>query len=355
MNIVYVLGSGATKGSGWVNDLGQLPPTDQGFFNNISFHDLVDKYPSLIDAMRCLRLCGDNQIVKNLSLESTWNYIDIVFKYFIRKEKNLRIDSLNEINDDLLQVSLGKTNGELLFLAADRDLKRLILDYLSLNQYKFLGENHLENIFKWVEKKYPPHEVSVLTYNYDLLVEQTLGNGEWQYPAEHNLDSKYDSVQFDSGTTPFTHDEKYTLIKLHGSFNWDHRRDGYIHWPEKDNLLKEFQQSAIMAPVLFKEEFHFPDGHEKLVRYYSFLFSEAQKRLKAADLIVFIGYSFPATDPHAELMFSMVDYKKSLKVFVIDPNANKEAFQSKFNKIFFERAKVCLISKCLNVVNSEDF
>lgn len=153
----------------------------------------------------------------------------------------------------------------------------------------------------------------IITTNWDILLETSR-----QYHIENGYIS-YESVQHHSTSKPFNiglnaiSDEKFRILKLHGSLNWGFCKDcGNIYYfNEKvdDRLAKgelpcdncDGKLSRIIVPPklskLIKPELNKESTILKSPYYQlSAIWSKASKYLEMCERIYFIGYSFPETD-----------------------------------------------------------
>ncbi|MFC1617490.1 SIR2 family protein [Candidatus Margulisiibacteriota bacterium] len=350
MKTVLVLGSGATVGANFKKNETKVS-TDREFFKNKKISDFKSTYPALAKIME---LFSTNE--SNLGLEETWTHIDNLARYYLDVESKNQVNKLfNEVREKLDQyISLCKYIKKLeksrkkdyimrnkdyknekhkfWLIMAGMDIRQLVLDTYSGIESK---DNPLEKLIKKLDSE----NLSCITYNYDLGFEKSCGKKGYYYPIE-NLRKKLNDDEF----FPFKNfDEQeingIPIIKLHGSLNWEHKLDGFIYltdnqletkrngYDEENKYCNECKQSypdffiqpAIVPPTLHKDEFYKPENHNKIFRAYHLLYCKAVEVLQKAEHIIFIGYSFPPTDPHAALMFRLIDNSPE-KISIIDPN-----------------------------------
>lgn len=188
--------------------------------------------------------------------------------------------------------------------------------------------------------KLTTNELSIITTNYDVMIEFVLSRLGWhcylpgQWDAiEENEYSVAGQMCSDDKTQPL-------LCKLHGSLNWffgpddatklrvenvmlnleyfgDPREPKRINFPKVS--IEEYQTTRtplIVPPVLFKMQ-TIPTFRE--------IWNSAGKALEEAEKLVFIGFSFPESDTHiryflAANLFENVDLRT---IEIVDPNADR--------------------------------
>lgn len=195
---------------------------------------------------------------------------------------------------------------------------------------------------------------SIITFNYDLIIEELLGSMGLTY--DYNLDKDKNNVK-KSGI------EKIELIKLHGSINQFYcpkcTKVSIINYKDKDQKICQachakgeiiFLKQFIIAPTLFKT-YSLPT-----LRH---LWFKALSLLASADEIIFIGYSLPEADV---LSYQLFDFSKKLSrkqqyVYLINgPRLNPRRFMDIYENslintsIYFQE----WVSNGCTLVNSEN-
>jgi len=181
---------------------------------------------------------------------------------------------------------------------------------------------------------------SIVSLNYDLVLEKTLmGHG---VPENERIKTEYylkGAEDFNPHNIP-TSGKVLPLLKLHGSANWFKCRycehifiqwDKEDNWPtgaEKDSLatggtkcpncahLDDRLMNFLLLPPVVSKDFG-------VVRS---VWTEAFKKLKESDLVIFIGCSLADTDlPLRNLLkLSMCREKKKRNIFVVDKDPTVE-------------------------------
>jgi hypothetical protein len=101
------------------------------------------------------------------------------------------------------------------------------------------------------------------------------------------------------------------VYKLHGSLNWALKNDEFF----QANLWQSTDPHTEVEPFIATPGPLKKDRSKKLTR----LWSQAVSALREADVVVFMGYRFPASDAHArsELLGAMRDNPKSVRVHTV--------------------------------------
>ena len=189
-------------------------------------------------------------------------------------------------------------------------------------------------------KKLTTNELSIITTNYDVMIEFILSKLGWHcyLPGKWNavvVDKKYHMA----GQMCSDNKSHPLLCKLHGSLNWysepddatkfqvenailgsytkELRHPKEIYLPKVSfNNYKPIRTPLIVPPTLFKMQ---------TSPIFRVIWNEAGKALEEAEKLVFIGFSFPKSDIYiryflAANLFENVDLRT---IEIIDPNADK--------------------------------
>jgi hypothetical protein len=194
-------------------------------------------------------------------------------------------------------------------------------------------------------------EGSVITFNYDLLLDQEF------YRREHSGNGEFE--QYDNFENMVLHGNATGLsgpsgaeglfLKLHGSLNWSRCTD--IRCPRSSMLVIDHEVQPILdvrtgigekrcvscdgvlVPLLIPPLLHKPITENPAIRA---AWGLAQRRLAQASSVVVIGYSAPPTDFYTRwLLRSSVGSRNNVKIVVVNPanKANAE-FDTRMNSIF---------------------
>lgn len=316
---VLIIGAGISRAAVGSAAPAKRPPLDTDFF------DIASRiYPKLTkDILDCLNdLVGDyaNTLQSSLEASATYLYIKAIDSSLGSPYHTSFLNLLT-----LLSAVLAKNTN---------DLK---LGPRSLLYRFLLGE---------LRQAGAPENMTVITFNYDTLIERTLEEidnhghaGTFSFPGCYRL-SGHTRVQSVAGEPRFVTEEYDNngvgVLKLHGSMNWQSthtsstptpsalfstRRKLHIlnspnvvpslSWKRKKRTV--YMQPVIIPPISGKRNMM----HQELLQ----IWDEAAKRLGEADRVVLAGYSCPPLDLEARILLSEnLRLKGNKKVYVIDPN-----------------------------------
>jgi len=201
--------------------------------------------------------------------------------------------------------------------------------------------------------------ITCVTFNYDDMLDESLytvkpGMHGMNSARAWNPDSGYGflcrpatSIIRDLEHMPVGND--LLLLKLHGSVNWwvrlGHPRpysvDTFVHkgkwWRDPHVTLEDLmnldlhleRSPFIVPPVLTKEEL----SREPVLQL---IWTRAYQALRKADLVVFVGYSFPVTDIAARFLFTeSIQPGTRLKVVNLARNkTQEEEVRANYRKAF---------------------
>jgi hypothetical protein len=227
-------------------------------------------------------------------------------------------------------------------------------------QFDVNDEKTLSSFAKHLLNRSPLAQV--ITFNYDTVLENSL---ELQQMRQNR------PLRFHSGRCYGFHastwrkdgsgirwqqetEHKYHLLVLkpHGSVNWrvpndlqyqhrvvitsSHERNLNTRYKKAEEFIQSGTNSMplIVPPVLDKSD---QIGNLALAQ----VWARAATLIQEAQRIVFVGYSFPPTDYHAEYLFR-VNYSTACQVDVIDlgePTDNRKLLKDRYEDIF-RQAKV---------------
>lgn len=209
----------------------------------------------------------------------------------------------------------------------------------------------------------------ILSFNWDTILDRVLyETGKW-FPDDGYL-VQFDGFLHSDWRAPRPTSSAYFLLKLHGSTNWlgpyvtRNLQTGERQWLAEENTVNR-HWCFVDGQVSFKSykdrwrpgysEFSYffppnepilgaplmpiliPPTDVKLFSEFASIFnplwSEAHGRMRSAERLLIIGYSFPPTDTHAlELLDSFVAHGGEKFVEIVDP----------FGDALFERIKARL-------------
>jgi hypothetical protein len=159
---------------------------------------------------------------------------------------------------------------------------------------------------------------AVLTTNYDLTPEQTIGIGPNVVPGSPGFHYAGIDVEVRPVKSPFGRDRSIDpcpsgvipLVKLHGSLNWSHTPKGLEIFPDLRPAFRDGGDAAIVPPLPEKDV---PPWLEPV-------WNQAQAELEQADEWVVVGYSLPPYDYVISSLFGHCG-RRVRRVRIYDPYA----------------------------------
>lgn len=323
MKTVILLGAGISRAAGGSKPLAQRPPLDADFFH-IARAAERRGHDEVIGALT--GLVGDytHTLMSSLEASAAYLYLKAVDSPSGSAYHKGFLDLLK-----LLTVVLAKTTNNLSM--GPRSIF-----------YRFLLSE-----LKKVDK---PENLTIITFNYDLLAERTLdeiasknGNHIFSMPGCYRLN---DIAQFThiNGFSTFNNIEKshrgVPVLKLHGSMNWQSKHNSAepnpsaLFSPSRALHITNSPDVATSLSVKRKRRIYMkpiivpPVSGKRNMMHNSMtgLWKIASKALQKADRVVVAGYSCPPLDLEARILLSEnLRLNKDKKLYVIDPNAESAA------------------------------
>lgn len=150
---------------------------------------------------------------------------------------------------------------------------------------------------------------SILTFNYDLLIEESFGTADVWTPVGGYGDkvfgvrSEWCQNWLTKRKGMSTTQSKIRLLKLHGSVNWTVYKTGQIKLKDRPFVVRTRGKSAVFETVSI-----LPPGWNKRIdrNPYRRLWREARLKLEQCKTIIIIGYSLPEADLLAKALFAEV-------------------------------------------------
>jgi hypothetical protein len=332
--IVVIYGSGASHASGYmirvpVNGNTKLvkPLMDKDYFNDDTIKSLIESEYGALKTF--IELYFDRR--NDITLEELWTAVDL-------NHKHITLDTYDwkyETSEYQCRSTLGGRIHRYEKFDLEPERGRFYTHTGYFNKYKFLGDcgrNLKELIYhslsdiiineKVVSNYSRLHEyiknnaelIGYITFNYDLILEQTLrvNNALYRYPG---VNEDVTAIAFLKKELP--------IAKLHGSLNWEFRPTGQpVIYKERPiqpeyNSPRDYIEPAIIPPTLFKQEIN-DDRRisDPLTQSILHQWKAAIRLLFEANKLIIVGYSFPPTDFHALRIFQIAMMRK---------RANKEA------------------------------
>jgi hypothetical protein len=299
---LVVLGAGATRGASFAGDQAKvLPPLDADFFQQLS------RMPPDNNTRRLLRFVRDEFGSEvGLSMESFFSEVD----YTNRFHRDLKVDPGPHVRryetalDDFMRVLPRVFNESI--------RHRSCLWHAQLARALHTGD-------------------CVLSYNYDCVMDLAMRRNagiKWD-PDRHGYG--FSVVRGGKswrgegrGRPPKT---SIGLLKMHGSMNWQVSRQGAV------SLVRDLDgvtslKGAIIPPTWFKDLQQEP---------FASIWKAARRQIRAAKIMVVVGYSVPPTDLFSRSLFKVEagskEGRQRLELVVL-VNPDREA-----RRRFFELVK----------------
>ena len=189
---------------------------------------------------------------------------------------------------------------------------------------------------EFINPKHAARTTAIITTNYDLLTEMAFKKiglaADYGFKYSSYLDDEYSQVSSDDALD--TGPSKIPVLKLHGSVNWFHDGDWEAIKVErrivavgsfKDQHLVPFAMAGNfvpkMSPVIVPPSFLKPD----LSRTLNQIWSQAAKHISESTHIVFVGYSFPASDVEMKYFLARALTENTFlrKIMIVSPEATQ--------------------------------
>lgn len=361
MNVLVIYGSGASFDSKYKLSLEGgnsqelfFPPMDKNFFNTEIITKLLarDDYYALKFFRNILF-----PLKEDLSLEECWTAVSINLKQcrlgtyeWIDEYEKYRQDYRSSYPYSQLEatdITFGDSGniGHMPGLVystrkilgdCERDLKGLIYNCFSTIYLQNDICSNYESMHNIIQQNTGVNFLGYITFNYDLLLEQSLEKLGKQY---HYLGVNVDI--FDGYYKNYR--PSFLILKLHGSLNWElfSRGDDIIFkeksvkptYPENSNTANEYIEPGIVPPTILKEEINSEYNESNpLKRLLINQWKYAIQLLSKADKVIIVGYSFPETDYHVHRIFqiaNMIRQRNSMEnqkiLYCIGNYTNKES------------------------------
>lgn len=323
MKTVIILGAGVSRAAGGNKALAKRPPLDADFFQIAKAAD-KHNYNKVADTLN--DLVGDYSHSLMCSLETSAAYLYL--KAVDSPSGSIYHKGFLDLLQLLSNILAKTTNG------------------LSLGPRSLLYRFLLSELRKVDE----PENLSIITFNYDLLAERTLdeiasknGGHVFSMPGCYRLN---DIAQFTTINKfgPFKNIEKdhkgVAVLKLHGSMNWQSKHTSSVPNPSAlfspsraIHVMNSPQIATYLSIVKKRKTYMKPiivppvSGKRNMMHNsMSGLWKNAAKALQKADRVVVAGYSCPPLDLESRILLSEnLRLNENKKLYVIDPNPKSAA------------------------------
>lgn len=343
--ILLVLGAGASIGaakypieSSWRQAMAAMP-SGANFFHDLFFRGGTDTHEA--DYLNVLGLTAkgvNDLIVRAWALENN-------LKHFDPDEwRQLDIEEVFTFLNIGERMYPKNTQYQRGFATCKRELESFITSVLAIRSEGF----HCERLASILYKLKPSD--SIISFNWDTIADFTL---------QHTRRAQYDAYLDLMTAHPLRVADfaaRGVLLKLHGSLNWivcPNPRcslHGRIRLAaHKGRLLRFLEMHKCPACGNDRgEPFIVPPTSQKFIHRGTTLhrlWLLAREQLQYCSRIVFIGYSFPATDFYSEWLFRQIYFLEGKRpdVIVVNPEIVKprSPVSQRYQKIF----KNCIIHR----------
>jgi len=323
---MLILGAGASIGAAkfpiensWRETLARMPSGDNFFYDLFSLEKSGNCNKRLLNILGLTHEGLNNLIVRAWGLKKNLNYFDP------EEWKQINIEEVFTFLDIGSRMYPRNTRYQKAFKICRSSLTSFITTLLSIKSDGFHCENLLDLLFDL-----KPTD-SIISFNWDTIADFTIQKaGLPIYSGYLDLMTK-DSIR----VSDFS--ECPVLLKLHGSLNW-------IVCPNPKCLLYCKPRLAVKGKKLLRfieiqkcpqcgnkhgEPFIVPPTSQKFICRGTFLHKLwliARKKLPSCKRLIFVGYSFPATDFYSEWLFRQIYFidGQQPEIIVVNPAIMKK-------------------------------
>jgi SIR2-like domain len=304
---LFVLGAGATRGAEFVNPVENpcLPPLDVDFYAQLQRIANPKHQDTVRDVIKdTVELFGNNFQV---SMEMVFTTLEHTARM---------VDTTGE-NKEFNRNALEKKR---------QSLKQAIAATL---EESMCGGQRVGKKCKYhqVLVKTMKAEDSIITFNYDCLIDETLrecGSGIWNPRYGYGLNlgkGRRNLVGHENWQPkePATKDKTVSLYKLHGSLHfWVQGKEGEEKVSLKNRPYTKQNRNQRFTIIPPESDKRYDRGVFKRI------WQQAARTLHGARHLVIIGYSFPVTDSHSNALFRISVGRDKLESLVL-VNPDREA------------------------------
>jgi hypothetical protein len=313
---VFIFGAGATMGS-LIDTPYIAPPIDNNFF------DIAAKIPSH----------GTPQLA-NRVLKNVWDLYGKIHdigleKYYSDIETRCRIGKCVKLPHKKMDWENRKSDLV--------ELIRRVYVYTTSIKSKNKVSPRVSEAHKTILKHVKRND-AILTFNYDLLIEESFGEKciwnpidgyGYRIPGKTTIWCRKWLVKHEPKP-----DSSFELIKLHGSINWQLYKNGVVKFKQKPYYSRMKQNKIHHEKICI-----LPPGWDKKFdnNPYKVLWEKAHNYLYNCKSLIILGYSLPETDLTARALFAEVVRQRATQnnrlteLHIADP---KKTIQDRFITLF---------------------
>ncbi len=294
-----VLGAGATRGASFTEKQICKPPLNSDFFAQLQKVQHSKHDPVIRQVIEDTATLFSPSVA--LTLEECFTSVEglaDILKLRQRRTESQRRDRINQMRKNLIQAIASVFEESL----CDRFVARY--DAKTCEYHKTLVAS--------LEKR-----DTILSFNYDCLIDQHLkqfGSGKWCARYGYGLPPRwrYPGVNYWESSKPSSGRESIMLLKLHGSLNWQ---------VDEANRSVQFKTRPYTRQYGNMRFSIIPPEVRKVVRPpYKKLWERAARALGNTDVLVFVGFSFIATDIEALSLFRIMTNTKLRRLIIVNPD-----------------------------------
>lgn len=309
-----VLGAGATRGASFVGKIGNLssplcvPPLNADFFTQLQ-RVVSTKHQGLV-----------NDVLKDAHSIYGSNYQVTLEEYFSQIESLLQIADLATVKSVAFSKDrLEKMRGRLLTALSAVLEESADVTKKTSAAYKNPCDYHRDIVLSLAPRD------TIVTFNYDCVIDDALrrnAKGKWSAKYGYcfpNPDRVRAHEPWEAEAAPHKTNKTINLLKLHGSLNWrplptDSASEIVLR--ERPYKQKGDKQFEMVPPENRK---HIED---RLVL--KSLWGSAERAIRSAQVLAFIGFSFTPTDLHVNSLFRMAlgRNRRLENIVIVNPNAD---------------------------------
>lgn len=211
------------------------------------------------------------------------------------------------------------------------------LQTLQIDESRKLDFDSIKRVKMFLSWAKPLSLETIITTNYDLLIEYALGTSGFKYTQDiHQLSGRGNNPYFPWQRSYPQLLGEIKLYKMHGSLSWDNKGKYYT-----DSRCGLKGNALILAPL----EGKVPYKQLKLI------WQEASEELQKSNFIIFFGFSFNSIDTNV-LEILQMNLGKTIKIIVIDVVFRRKYIQELFpkNKIIFFRPPTELNQESIDIL-----
>lgn len=290
--VVWVFGAGASRGAGAYSLIQKggkiLIPTQSDFWETVlRFASSEDR--KLIEAFLFRYFKGYSKTPPKIKPT--------------QRKKHFNGVNVEEVFTFLSERVSTKTIASQLQKYFQNDIWPALIRSIANTFRRFSANQATKSVFKGFEQQHLRSRDVIISFNYDTILEGSLSKDTWAY---------YELAD----TT-----RKIPILKPHGSINWVETTN------EQIKISTTAVPPLIVAPthlkfIGLKEINSNSSGYLDTNQTITEIWSEMEKQMKKAKVIVFVGYSFPDADLYfSSVLRTVLTSARSLRIVLVNPDS----------------------------------